>query len=371
MNTLMSRATLALCLLITPAAFAEVQVKPYGFMKLDLAYDMKATTPGNFALLVPAGAKDSDGHFMATANQSRFGFAMKADAAKGVSTNGKLELDLYGSGKDYINANGQAAPRLRHAYGVVRWEDSDLELMAGQFWDLLSPNLPTLVNFGVQWKSGNLGFRRPQLRVTKGIKTGGKNRITVAAALSENSDGAGMSTMPVAQGRFGLEVGKLKVGVSGHYGKEQVAGETELEDFATWSGVLDVIAPINAKIVLKLEAWFGENTHAYMGNTGPEQKSFGGWAALGVQANKRLSLNVGFAMEKAEDDEKVAPEGIKQNMSGYANVFYGFAPNAKVALEGSYWKTEYADALDEATAQRVAMDAEDNIRGQLAFIFSF
>ena len=75
---------------------------------------------------------------------------------------GLIEIDFYGGG-----AENKPRPQLRHAYADIAWVDSGWNMLAGQTWDLISPLNPWTLNYSVAWWAGNIGFRRPQIRLTK------------------------------------------------------------------------------------------------------------------------------------------------------------------------------------------------------------
>ena len=59
--------------------------------------------------------------------------------------------------------------------------------MAGQNWDLMSPLLPSTVNYSVGWAGGNIGFRRMQLRADRYLHFSDTLMMSVQGAAGETS----------------------------------------------------------------------------------------------------------------------------------------------------------------------------------------
>jgi hypothetical protein len=140
-------ATTAIFLSTTAVAAQEVDV--YGFVKLDLNYDLdfiQGDTTNARAIGIAGNA--TDGHFDTNVRQSRLGLRAELDGVEG-----QLEFDLFGS-------NGTAELRLRHAN--IQYEG----FLLGQFWTNFMPlgQYPSTVDF-----NGPVGIafaRVPQVRYT-------------------------------------------------------------------------------------------------------------------------------------------------------------------------------------------------------------
>ena len=76
-----------------------------------------------------------------------------AQEIEAVDLRALVELDFYGGGSE----NAPTA-RLRRAEMSVLWPRHDLELVAGQTWDLVQPLNPAQLNYMAAWFSGNIGF---------------------------------------------------------------------------------------------------------------------------------------------------------------------------------------------------------------------
>ena len=58
--------------------------------------------------------------------------------------------------------------------------------LVGQTWDVVSPLLPSTVNFSVNWAAGNIGFRRTQFRVERYLHLRDDMTLTFQGALAQN-----------------------------------------------------------------------------------------------------------------------------------------------------------------------------------------
>ena len=138
-----------------------IKVSLYGTIKLDAAYDTSSIDVGNFARWVESPAVEDDDQFNLTARQTRLGLRLAGPETEALAASGRVEIDFYEGGEENKNRL-----MLRHAYMVVDWLEPDIELLAGQTSDLISPLVPMTLNYSVAWWAGNIGYRRPQARLT-------------------------------------------------------------------------------------------------------------------------------------------------------------------------------------------------------------
>lgn len=336
----------------------------YGYVKLDASYDDSRVQPGNFALWAlsdSVGADDDE--FTLTANQTRIGFDLTGPDIGSAQTGGKIEFDFYGGGDE-----NKAHMRMRHAYAQIDWPEYEMNLIAGQTWDVISPLYPSLLNFLVSDGAGNIGYRRPQLRLTKNYSLTDSTDLLLQTAITRTigDDVAGQNTgsdsgFPGVQGRLAYSFPLLTekpttIGVSGHYGQEE--HDVLNKDLDTWSFNVDVDLPIWEQVGLKGEFFTGTNLDTYFGgilqgvNTtlGEELPSTGGWAALSITPMDKMNFNIGATYE-SPDDYYVMTRGRTQNSSYFGNVYYMFDPSLIVGFEVSYWDTKFKD-LDDGDALR-------------------
>jgi hypothetical protein len=345
-----------------------------GFFKGDAIYDQTRTSHGNFSMWVNPYGDTKDNTLNITARETRLGLNFWWDSDE-IRTDARLEFDFYGLGAapgGYNSMENKAAPMLRHAY--LKLTKGKVSILAGQTSDVISPLVPKTVNYTVAWGQGNIGYRRPQFRLTTWTDIAEKATIKfdLAAARNLGSDldnaeiDAGTdAAIPVVQGRLGFcsefsEEGKVSLGVSGHYGQEKFGTEDSL-DVESWSFNADANVAITSKIHLSGEYFAGQNLGTYMGgilqSTNPQNSeiaSMGGWGMLSVKPVCSLTLNAGYSFEDPDDADFLLPQTISpatpdpvlfnfrdKNTMIFGNLMYEITDNVTGMLEIAYLKTEY------------------------------
>lgn len=347
----------------------------YGYLKVDAIYNTARMNTGNYAIFVkPDDPDGKEDEFHLTANQTRFGLNLVGPDLWGGESSGKIEVDFYGGGDE-----NKARLRMRHAYGQVYWPEYDLAFLAGQTWDVISPLWPNTVNFLPGFGAGNLGFRRPQLRLTKGFDVTDDSRLEFQTALTRTIgetirgvDTGSDSGFPTVQSRLGYAFPLLTdrptvIGVSGHFGQEKYATGGNDDIYDSWSINMDFRLPLFEKIALLAEIWHGENLGDYLGgvvqgvNTqlGESIPASGGWASLALGPWNDFSFNLGALIDDPRES-KIAPLGRTRNQMLFGNVMYELAQNLTWGLELSYWETHYKD-----------IDNVDAIRMQTSLMYRF
>ncbi|HOX40369.1 MAG TPA: hypothetical protein PL033_20495 [Candidatus Brocadiia bacterium] len=357
---------------------SSVPIEIYGIIKFDGAYDCHRTYTGNYAAWVESEETNgSDGQFNATANQTRLGMNVDGPDFDGCESSGKVEVDFYGGG-----AENKPNPMMRHGYMKLRWPGSDFDILAGQTSDVVSPLFENTLNYSVGWWVGNYGYRRPQLRLTKGFKVG-KGRFVLEHASTRNigrasgfdpGDSGEDAGFPGQQARASIEMPLLAekptvLGVSGHWGQEEydIDNTNRRRVYDSWSVCLDATVPLTKWLALSGEVFTGQDMDAYLGGIGQgvnigkneEIRSQGGWIALGIGPFDKWTFNVGTGMDDPDDDDLSAGNRSK-NHSYWTNVIYQIHKAIAVGLEVSYLETQYIDRR-----------AGDSVRVQAAFIFKF
>ena len=361
--------------------WSSLDIQIYGYLKLDAAYDDSRITNGNYAQWVESeGSNDDDDQFNMTANQSRVGVNISGPKNNRMITSGRAEVDFYEGGSEN-------KPRLmmRHAYMKLYWPAERFSILAGQTSDVISPLLPSTVNYSVGWWTGNIGYRRPQFRVTQEFevesdydlklegalaRTIGRDNVALAGTLDSGEDYG----FPTLQGRVSVTTPDNTVlGLSGHWGREEydttAAGSHEI--FTSWSLNFDFTRPVSEKVTIKAEAFTGENLNAYLGgigqgvttSTGPNQNeevgSKGGWIAASLGPWDRARYNVGLAIDDVDGGDTHAGDRTL-NRSIFGNLFYAISEHVEWALELSHWRTDYNGSGDA-----------DSLRIQTALIYKF
>lgn len=362
--------------------WSKLDVQFYGYIKGDAAYDNSRTTSGNYVVWVDEeDGRKNDDEFNLTARQTRLGFLINGPQDNGMQTSGKIEIDFYG---DYAKEN-KAKIQMRHAYFQMAWPDTGLSLLAGQTWDVISPLNPSTLNYTVLWDAGNVGYRRPQIRLTKDHLLSGETSLKFQGAItrtvgrdvlgpgatSESGEDAGF---PTVQGRVGitfpwLAAGATTVGVSGHVGQEEydLSATGANKDLDSWSINLDWLQPINKWLTVKAELFRGENLNMYFGGIGQgvntttmnEIASKGGWCALALGPCDQWRFNMGIGVDDVDADDVNAGDRTL-NRAVFGNAIYALNKHAEVGFELSHWRTDYRGAGDA-----------DNVRFQTSLIYKF
>ena len=344
---------------------SSLDMDVYGFVRLDTAYDDSSVADGgggSYLKWADPGSNNDD-QFTMTPRASRVGVNIRGPKEDGLQTSGKFEIDFAGTGSE-------TSPeiRLRQAYLNLDWYEKDFSLLAGQAWDVASPLNPPTIDFGVLWWAGNPGWRRPQIRATQGVDLGNGNKMTLQAAATmamgrgtlravgtDTKNSGEEAGLPQLQSRVGFDLGKTKLGFSGHWGREEYdlnAGSADT-DFDTWSLNVDLVQPINDWLTIKGEAFTGENLDNYAAGIGQgvntttlsEIESTGGWIAACMKASDKLKFNVGYGIDDA-DSADVAVGGRTKNEAIFGNAVYSLNKNTDIGLEVQQRKTEYNGAGD-------------------------
>ena len=340
-------------------ALSGFRFKPYGYIKLDAVYDDSRTNYGNFILYVPDESKnDNNNEFNMTARQTRIGLDILAPESSDWEAKGRIEIDFYGDGT--ARHENKTEPLLRHAFLEVK--KGQFSLLAGQTFDLISPLVPDVLNYTVGWAGGNIGYRRPQLRVTNIYPLGESSKLSMALAIARTTgsgdfmgENVGENVgFPTVQGRLALTTKLLTkkdtvFGISGHYGEEEYQGRIK-----SWSINGDFDIPLSDRVSVKGEVFAGYNLDDYFGGVGQGVnnttqttiKTMGGWMQVGYQHSKKWKYNVGLGIDDPRNDDLAYNPDPTKNMRDrnsfyYGNVMFNLIPPVNIGLEYSYWETGY------------------------------
>jgi hypothetical protein len=365
--------------------WSNLDVQLYGKIKADAAFDTSRTDTGNYARWVEHESTNRDDHQLnITANETRLGLRVNGPNVGEAKTSGVVEFDFFGGG-----AENKATPMMRHAYMQMDWANLGLSLLAGQTWDVISPLNPSVLNYSVQWWAGNIGYRRPQVRLTKVCDLGGGTLLKLETALARNigrtngttgfdpGDSGEDSGLPSFQGRasvsFPFLAGqKATIGASGHYAQEEYDTDATGRNLKadSWSANLDVDLPITSWMAVKGEMFTGQDLDAYLGGIGQgvvvangrltEIQGTGGWVAASLGPWGPWSFNIGYSGEFIDDGDVTSATARTCNSAIFGNVIYKINDNTSVGVEVSRWQTKYKDK-----------DDGDSMRVQTSFIYSF
>ena len=392
---MMSRKLLLgfMCGLLLGGSAAQADEKPgidlklYGFLKLDGSFDQNPTSHGNFVMWVPQQTTGSnDQQFSMTANETRLGLDLKGKNYQNYAVSGKIEVDLFASLSGVTVAENKSMLQLRHAYFSL--ERAHWKLIAGQTWDIIAPLNPATLNYSVLWGGGNIGYRRPQISLWYSHPAGAGANFnfgagvfrtigsdltpTLTLATGETSDGTDDGTdaaIPSVQGivefKRANDQGRVyRVGVSGLYGK--LTAETNQgnsQDYSSWAVVGHAQFSPSPNAGILAEAFRGSNLSSYLGSILLSSrtsglKSTGFWSSAWLNLSPVVKLSVGYSIEDPSDNDVAS--GRSKNSSVFGNVRYTVVPQATIALELSHWQTDYKGA-----------DTAKNLRAQTSFILNF
>ncbi len=332
-----------LCLFASPTLASQddeessdptYEVEPYGFARLDSVLLTHRMNHPQFSMWVRPDDVSSGGtpNLTVYGRLTRLGVRFSADGlGEDVDVEGKIEMDFQNGGSE-----SRPLPRLRHGYGRV--EVKRFFVQAGQTWDLFSPLYPSAHADALMWNAGNIGDRRPQLRIGLAPDDSDFRLNAVAAAAttgavdSQDLDGNGRldgfdSGVPMTQGLLELQWvnwtdSPLKFGVSGHYAVESPAefpadpdgdgpsygGE---DSFRSWSVNAHLHAPLTDWLDLRGELFHGQDLEDVRGSiaqsihptTGEEISSTGGWIEASLNPVDPYNIALGATIDDVQDGD--------------------------------------------------------------------
>lgn len=356
-------------------------IKFYGFLRGDLEADssrMSFDSQLPFFVLSPADPSQvgkRTGNVTIHPRLSRFGFDLTPPPLPdGWSATAKLEIDFYSTiidrpaaggplARDLVS-NSRAAPRIRFAY--VQVGKKDFSLLAGQYWDVIAPLIPSYNADVLMWNAGNPGDRRPQIRLGYEPKVG-KGKISLVGEVGSSGavdgqdlDGDGFrdgetAVSPTVQLRLGysrpLAGQTLAVGIWGHEAQQQlnrsfIAGRDEFN--SSLVGV-DFTVPFTARLGLKGEAWKGRGLSDVRGGvgqtintpTGGVIGAAGGWAELSYRFSSKYTLNLGTTLDNPYSVDITSANGRIRNRAHYISNRFSLGRGFSFGVDYGNWETKY------------------------------
>lgn len=336
----------------------------YGFLRVDAVYDdseMNDTEVPTRVLSESSGMRD-DNDLSIYTRLTRVGLEFDGGQIAGAHVTGKLETDFYG----FDSSDSRNDLRMRHAYLKVRLQD--WELLGGQTIDLISPLYPSVTPDTLNWNVGNLGDRRPQVRLTY-MPEVGSGRLFLQVAASQNGAIAAKNSdapdgvldgedsgVPLMQGRVAYRGAfwnkeAAEVGVWGFKGQEEGDGD----GFGRFqvSGIgADVSLPIiPERLYLKGEIWKGRNLADVRGGVaqgvnaaGNEIDAMGGWLEAKVVSKGLGNVFAGYSYDSPDREEVAQVTGVTNNSIAYAGVTLTKWNPVTMGIDYSHWRTRYRGA---------------------------
>lgn len=187
-------AAVMFCVPLT--AFGATEFTLGGYIKMETIWDTTQVNKNLLQFLPRTNDPNfNHGRLKFTAENTRMNFTIKGPEIWGAKTTAFIEWDFDNHGNEYIFAGnpggGWASPHkarlgLRHAIFKMNWTDT--EVMLGQYWSLLTEEVPETANFGACTTAGQPFLREPQIRVSQAFDVG-TGKMTASLALSEATNG--------------------------------------------------------------------------------------------------------------------------------------------------------------------------------------
>jgi hypothetical protein len=249
----------------------------------------------------------------------------------------------------------------------MRWEE--VSFLFGQTWDVISPLYPMINDDSLMWNAGNLGDRRPMVRLKWDRDLGAGERWVVAGALSSGGaidrkdlDGNGIrdgedSGVPAVQERIGHDhcswvAGKtVGLGLWGLVSFERIDVPIMGNDkFTGWGVGIDWSVPLRDAITWRGEAWHGRNLSDWRGGsaqgvntmTGREIESSGGWTEFQFAPSEFYSLALGMTADNPLDSDLVGNATSRTlNWTWYVGNRLSFGGGLSLHVNAEFWNTDY------------------------------
>lgn len=311
---------------------------------------------------------------------TRFGFNLDGAAIDeffGLKPAGNFEIDFYGGGSQSRNLI-----RMRKAWLRLTKPLGDdgkgghVFVQLGQDADVISPLYPSINHDMLMWNTGNLGDRRPQVRLEYLMKSDALSlRLQGAAGLTsavgaDDLDGNGVpdgeaAEMPGFQGRAAVSFGMgakrpLEFGLWGYRGWHRADSRLAANNFErNWNAYavgVDVYVPLmpmseggKERVWIQGEAWQGGNLADLRGNigmridgTGKPIKGTGGWGELGFRLTESVAIVAGASIDDPNNEDIVtmAAGTPADNKAIWGGLLLNFSP-VEIAFDVSYWETGY------------------------------
>lgn len=344
-----------------------VKVQLYGYVKLEALYENSEACQGDWLLYAYPGNSDKADQrvFSMNARSSRLGLQFDGPTSKRTtSVNALIEWDFSGGFPNSSTAARQPQIRLRHAWFELN--NPHWELRLGQDWALITTPFPVTVDAVVGAARGNLWMTFPQIKYTLKVAPF-KAAFSINRPISGNVkydsftngdldivDDGERNGYPWIMGRLWYNQPNFTASLSGHYGKEQIADQSNNKHLLpTYSLNTDFIIKIK-RLTWTTKLFTGENLNSFFGgvlqgfvkttNTVKNISSYGGWTQITWAMNEKLILTAGSGLD--QPNKKQLPDLINirtRNLWKYANL--NFKPNPRVAFmfELSHLTTEYKD----------------------------
>ena len=137
-------------------------ITPYGILWGSATWESQRSFPGSYILWMESFSDENEDACYIDARSTRLGLDIagpKFCCCPQTKVSGKVEFDFQSGAAPRPN---QGSVLFRHGY--VKADNGHSMILFGQTWDVMSPLNPTMLGYIPAWGSGNIGYRRPQLR---------------------------------------------------------------------------------------------------------------------------------------------------------------------------------------------------------------
>jgi hypothetical protein len=353
-----------------------------------------------------------------TARQSILGVQVSPKTmGSGWNASGLIEMDFFGSRPVDTIAQAQNRffnqPRLRRGY--LQLDKGDWRIVAGQDKVILAPLDPislSHVAIPLGATAGNLWAWLPQVRVENRHKFGDTTLLVqggiVAPSFGDSglTDQAGINgsavdfsfsgngsrgRQPFYQARVALShpmAGRTATaGVSGHYGRERIGANRDIDSAAL---AVDVSLPIFSKLIFRGEGFVGSNLSAFDGGvlqgvgriapvaaggvvTTPgvfrKIRSRGGWAELISPVTSKDIFYVGAGTDDPLDTTLLPNANRSKNSFAWASYFRKLTSDVTLAAEWSFWDFQTRSITGTTLGPRLTSGRGNVVNIALAYQF--
>ncbi|CAN5587302.1 hypothetical protein BH10PLA2_BH10PLA2_08040 [soil metagenome] len=350
-------------------------LKPYGFVRGDLDFATARFNDLQFPFYVlphddrfnPKSPHPNDTlNYSLYPRLSRLGleyFGPKIDSFYDAVPTGRLEIDFLTNNPG--GSESRQLLRLRLAYAAVAIDD--FTLLVGQDWDIVSPLLPTINMNTNQWNNGNLGDRRPQVKLLYDHDFDGGRRLQVQGGIalanainSIDSDENAIRDneawgIPGLEGRVGViwptswENQPIMAGIWAFQARQRtLVPATGKRIFSSYGYGIDVRVPICEELTFQAEAWQGSNMDDFRGGiaqginytTGQTIASRGGFAELVYRPVRWYQQAIGYSLDDPTNSD-VPASGRTLNRAFYASSRFPVGKGLLFSMEAQHWLTEW------------------------------
>lgn len=381
----------------------------YGFVMANVVFDTGTVGPtGESPVFAVAGSAigdglPTDGQFLITARQSRFGLKGALQITERVDINGMIEVDFFGLHENE-GPTAVIQPGVRLRLAKLEVGDARFRFIAGQDWSVVTPRLPTSLSHTVVAAhsfSGAVWGRLPQVTFAFRQPLGsGDSRLgepaftlQVSAARHFSGDGFGggitrfdkpdpgtLGLLPVGQLRVALDSKVFSIGAGGHIGREthQVARLdadgvlTTIDDHVpTWMATAD-LKLAHKWVWFAAQGYYGHNINGMLSNQGVrfdlwsaddidpadprvgqprdvvDLPGGGGWAEIGALLGTEKVQLVASGGADVGDRELVAVGSRWLNTGVLAALIYAPIPQFDMSLEYQRIMSFYRGSTDDA-----------------------